>query len=283
MRAHIAHTTIYHYPEDAWDSHNQIRLQPCEDDRQTVLGASLEVISITGNGREERIATSSHRDYYGTVVHQANAEKAHRILQIQAISSVMTQAAPVLEAVNVAALEPSLERWNEFLVSTQRLDLSHDWLGLLGWHRPQAEENLVAYLSDLNRYLFSKFVYSPGSTSVNTPLEEFVRSGNGVCQDYAHAMLAVCRQARLPARYVSGYIDSGADFVGASATHAWVECLIPNVGWVGFDPTNSILASESHVKIGHGRDYDDVPPIRGVRRGGGRETLGVNVSIEAEQ
>jgi transglutaminase-like putative cysteine protease len=283
MRAHIAHTTIYHYPVDAWDSHNQIRLQPCENDRQTVLAASLEVISITGNGHEQRIATSSHQDYYGTMVHQAHANEAHRILQIQAISSVMTQAAPVLEAVNVAALEPSLERWNEFLVSTQRLDLSHDWLNLLGWHKPQAEENLVVYLRDLNRYLFSKFVYSPGSTEVNTPLEDFVRSGNGVCQDYAHAMLAVCRQARLPARYVSGYIDSGADFVGAAATHAWVECLIPNVGWVGFDPTNSILASESHVKIGHGRDYDDVPPIRGVRRGGGRETLGVNVSIEAEQ
>jgi transglutaminase-like putative cysteine protease len=283
MRAQIAHTTVYAYPEDAWDSHNQIRLQPCDDDRQKVLASSLEVGIVTANGLEQRILTSSHLDYYGTTVHQAHALEAHRTLRIQAISSVMTQAAPVLESVAVQALEPFLERWNEFLESTQRVDLAHDWLALLEWYAPQSGYDLVTYLLDLNRHLHSRFIYSPGSTTVSTPLEEFVQSGQGVCQDYTHAMLAVCRRVRLPARYVSGYIDSGADFVGAAATHAWVECLIPGVGWVGFDPTNAILASEAHVKIGHGRDYDDVPPIRGVRRGGGRETLGVNVSVEAEQ
>ena len=283
MRAQIAHTTVYTYPLDAWDSHNQIRLQPCDDDRQKVLASSLEVSIVTANGREERILTSSHLDYYGTTVHQAHALEAHRTLRIQAISSVMTQAAPVLESVSVQSLAPSLERWNEFLESTQRVDLTHDWLALLGWYAPQSGYDLVTYLLDLNRHLHSRFVYSPGSTTVSTPLEEFVQSGHGVCQDYTHAMLAVCRRVRLPARYVSGYIDAGADFVGAAATHAWVECLIPGVGWVGFDPTNAILASEAHVKIGHGRDYDDVPPIRGVRRGGGRETLGVNVSMESEQ
>jgi transglutaminase-like putative cysteine protease len=283
MRAQIAHTTVYTYPEDAWDSHNQIRLQPCEDERQTVLASSLEVSIVTATGLEQRILTSSHLDYYGTTVHQAHALEAHRTLRIQAISSVMTQAAPVLESVSVQSLEPFLERWNEFLESTHRVDLAHDWLALLECYTPQAGYDLVTYLLDLNRHLHSRFVYSPGSTTVSTPLEEFVQSGHGVCQDYAHAMLAVCRRVRLPARYVSGYIDAGADYVGAAATHAWVECLIPGVGWVGFDPTNAILASEAHVKIGHGRDYDDVPPIRGVRRGGGRETLGVNVSVESEQ
>jgi transglutaminase-like putative cysteine protease len=283
MRAQIAHTTVYTYPLDAWDSHNQIRLQPCNDDRQQVLASSLEVLSITAAGLEQRIVTSSHLDYYGTTVHQAHAFEAHRTLRIQAISSVMTQAAPILETVSVQSLEPFLERWNEFLESTQRVDLTHDWLALLSWYAPEAGYDLVQYLNDLNQHLYSRFVYSPGATLVNTPLEEFVLTGRGVCQDYAHAMLAVCRRVRVPARYVSGYIDAGADFVGAAATHAWVECLIPGVGWVGFDPTNCTLAGEAHVKIGHGRDYDDVPPIRGVRRGGGRETLGVNVSMEAEQ
>jgi transglutaminase-like putative cysteine protease len=283
MRAQIAHTTLYQYPQDAWDSHNQIRLQPCEDDRQSVLTSSLEVIAITANGREERIATASHLDYFGTVVYLAHALEAHRTLKIQAISSVNTQAAPILETVSVQALEPFLERWNEFLESTQRVNLTHDWLALLSWYAPEPGYDLVKYLNDLNQHLHSRFVYSPGSTTVNTPLEEFVVTGEGVCQDYTHAMLAVCRRVRLPARYVSGYIDAGADFVGAAATHAWVECLIPGAGWVGFDPTNCTLAGEAHVKIGHGRDYDDVPPIRGVRRGGGRETLGVNVSMEAEQ
>jgi transglutaminase-like putative cysteine protease len=283
MRAQIAHTTVYQYPQDAWDSHNQIRLQPCEDERQSVLAASLEVTVVTAKGREERIATTSHLDYFGTVVHQAHAHEAHRTLRIQAISSVMTQPAPLLSAITVKSLAPFRERWSEFLHSTQRVPLTLDWLHLLAWEAPKPDDDLITYLNDLNRYLHSRFVYSPGSTEVNTALEDFVKTGEGVCQDYAHAMLAVCRSAELPARYVSGYIDSGADYVGAAATHAWVECLIPEVGWVGFDPTNCILAGEAHVKIGHGRDYDDVPPIRGVRRGGGRETLGVNVSVEAEQ
>jgi transglutaminase-like putative cysteine protease len=283
MRAQIAHTTLYQYPEDAWDSHNQIRLHPSDDGRQTVLTASLEVTTITATGREEQIVPSMHHDYYGTLVHQVHANEPHRTMRIRAISNVITLAAPSLGVVAVRALEGSLEHHSEFLDSTQRVNLKQDWLTLLGWHAPNANDDLVTYLMDLNHHLHSRFVYAPGSTKVNTPLEVFAQTGHGVCQDYAHAMLAVCRSARLPARYVSGYIDSGADFVGAAATHAWVECLLPEFGWVGFDPTNQTLAGESHVKIGHGRDYDDVPPIRGVRRGGGRETLGVNVSVEAEQ
>ena len=80
-----------------------------------------------------------------------------------------------------------------------------------------------------------------------------------------------------------GYLYAGADFVGAEATHAWLECLIPGYGWLGFDPTNNVRINESHIKIGHGRDYDDVAPLRGLRRGGGVESIGVEVSVHVQQ
>ena len=274
MRALVRHVTEYRYPEVAWDSFNELRLRPCEDGRQTALAFQLDVVP----GAEIR----EHRDYFGTSVHHVHVPGRHRELRIEARSLVLTHPAPPAPRVAVSALAPHREVLAEFLVASPHVPLNQDWAAAFGWTLPGGRADLVAELDALTAHLYARFRYTPGATGVDTPLENFALSGVGVCQDYAHAMLAVCRQGGLPARYVSGYVYAGADFVGAEATHAWVECFVPRFGWLGLDPTNNARAGEAHVKIGHGRDYADVSPVRGVYRGGGRGVLGVEVQVQAD-
>ncbi len=134
----------------------------------------------------------------------------------------------------------------------------------------------VVYYSFPVNYLFELLEYSPESTDVNTPIEEVLRIRKGVCQDYAHLFLSVCRQNKIPARYVSGYLNQGAGFTGSSQLHAWVEALIPELGWIGFDATNNLVADHHYIKIAHGTDYRDCSPIIGVL-----ETTGTQKSIHS--
>lgn len=127
------------------------------------------------------------------------------------------------------------------------------------------------FLIELNSYIFQLLEYSPESTDINTPIEEILQIRKGVCQDYAHLFLSVCRQNKIPARYVSGYLNQGADFIGSSQLHAWVEALIPELGWVGFDSTNNLLANHHYIKIAHGTDYRDCSPIIGVLESTGKQ------------
>ena len=115
-----------------------------------------------------------------------------------------------------------------------------------------------------------------------SPIEHILETGRGVCQDYAHVMIAIVRSWGVPTRYVSGFVaasDALAGKVKHSATHAWLECLLPGIGWTGFDPTNRVLAGPAHVRVAAGRDYRDVSPTRGVFVGGGHSVLEVDVAI----
>ena len=171
----------------------------------------------------------------------------------------------------------------EFLAPTDRVPLNEDWFAVFDALPLSPGNELVSYLSHLNRYLHGRFDYTPNVTDVNTPITEFAQKNQGVCQDYAHAMLAICRSAEIPARYVSGYVHSNPDgnetMLGAEGSHAWIEVFLPGSGWVGYDPTNGVLVSEAHVKIATGRDYSDLPPVRGLRRGGGKDELEVTVKV----
>jgi transglutaminase-like putative cysteine protease len=138
------------------------------------------------------------------------------------------------------------------------------------------EIQIFEYLLKLNSYLFDLLEYSPESTDVNTSIEEVLSIRKGVCQDFAHLLLSVCRQNKIPARYVSGYLNQGAGFTGSSQLHAWVEALIPELGWVGFDATNNLVADHHYIKIAHGTDYRDCSPIIGVL-----ETTGNQKSIHS--
>jgi transglutaminase-like putative cysteine protease len=139
-------------------------------------------------------------------------------------------------------------------------------------------------LYEINRHLYDAISYAPQTTRVDSPIDEALRSRRGVCQDFAHIMIALVRQLGIPCRYVSGYLYHGLDDHDRSisdATHAWVEAFLPELGWVGFDPTNALIARDRHIRTALGRDYADVPPTRGLFRGRTDSELYVAVQVTA--
>jgi transglutaminase-like putative cysteine protease len=133
---------------------------------------------------------------------------------------------------------------------------------------------------ELSSRIHREFKYKPKSTSIDTPVEEVLKTKQGVCQDFAHLMIGALRSMGLAARYISGYLKSGAELQGADASHAWVAVFIPGTGWVSFDPTNDVTPSEGHLTLAWGRDYGDVTPLKGISLGGGGdETIEVEVRV----
>ncbi len=130
--------------------------------------------------------------------------------------------------------------------------------------------------------LHDNFSYDTKSTRVDSPIDDALASRSGVCQDFTHIMLALMRHVlKMPCRYVSGYLFTREDDRSDDdATHAWVEALLPDLGWVGFDPTNNLIAGERHIRVALGRDYDDVPPTLGIFRGASESELSVSVKVK---
>lgn len=133
-------------------------------------------------------------------------------------------------------------------------------------------KQIFEFLLELNTFIFKLIQYSPESTDVDTQIAEVLKIKKGVCQDFAHLFLSVCRQNNIPARYVSGYLDQGTTYSGSSQLHAWIEALVPELGWIGFDATNNLLVDKHYIKIAHGTDYRDCSPIIGVLDSTGKQT-----------
>ena len=126
------------------------------------------------------------------------------------------------------------------------------------------EQSIFDNLQNLNNYIFTNFTFKQKVTSVTTTLNEFLKRSEGVCQDFTHLFIAIARANNIPARYTSGYLHQGNGYIGDSQMHAWAECYIPEKGWLGFDPTNDLIALENHIKVAHGKDYNDCAPIKGI-------------------
>lgn len=278
MLLRVEHLTRYRYEVPAWDSFNELRLRPADDYRQTLLAFDLETLP--------RSELRSQRDPHGNLMHHFHVAAEHDVLTVSASSLVETYPVPQPVPVSARTLPNLRHRFFTYLAPTERVPLDRDWFGLVGGLRLKPDQDLVGYLGELTAYLQQRFRYTPNATDVDTPLADFVAAGAGVCQDYTHAMLALCRTAGIPARYVSGYVHADPAnehrLVGSEGSHAWVEAFLPGNGWVGFDPTNGRPVEEAHVKIGVGADYDDVPPVWGLRRGGGHGRLEVEVRVRHE-
>ena len=140
----------------------------------------------------------------------------------------------------------------------------------------------LTFLRQLNHDIYEWFDYVPKSTRVDSPIDHAIETGKGVCQDFAHIMIALVRHVRIPCRYVSGYVyprEEKRDRTGDGATHAWIEALVPGYGWVGFDPTSDLLAGSRHIRSAIGRDYADVPPTKGIFKGNAASELAVSVRV----
>ena len=275
MLLSIDHATTYAYDGQAWDSFNEVRLQPADDYRQTLLRFEIDV--------DPDASLRTHRDYYANTVYHFHLPHRHPSMQVRTRSVVSTYAIPTPQSVPGELLPELRHRFFEHLAPTDRVPLNDDWVGIFGSIPIRNGDDVVTWITDLTAHLQRRLVYQSDSTTVDTPLADFASTQVGVCQDFAHAMLAITRSVGIPARYVSGYVHSNPSgneaLIGAEGSHAWVEVYLPGSGWVGFDPTNGCIINEAHVKLAVGRDYDDVPPVRGLRRGSTTESLTVEVAV----
>ena len=301
MRLRVCYTTRYLYPAPVTDSHNEVRLMPTNDEEQTRLQfqiATQPAVPIFN------YALPSGR------VHHFNLRARHQELALTAESLVLTHRRTLFTDADTPELDDAFyarpdvaDRYAEYLAPTPRVPL----LPLTDFLAEQARAGAESaapgdYLRALMEAIHGGFRYLPGATTVDTPLPDMVAARAGVCQDFTHLMLAVCRRRGIPARYVSGYLFTGerpdepprrlaqeasgrrerSGLSGGDATHAWVECLLPNGRWYGFDPTNNLLANDAYIKVHHGRDYDDVTPLRGLYKGAGEAVLEVMVRVVQE-
>ena len=288
MFFHIEHTTEYRYSEPATESFSELRLRPRDSLRQKVSRHSTRV--------EPAVLVESHTDYFGNFVETVSIPFRHPSLVVTSVCDVETKPFnDVLASVQMSVAEArqlhtgQRRELHDFLRPSQIVTFQEGvWKLADEFLSPAApfSESLRA----LNTHLFRTLRYRPGATDAGTTVEQFLKVKEGVCQDFAHLMISVCRAAGIPARYVSGYIETdpvlGPDgepldtaLIGATASHAWLEIFTPQGLWVGFDPTNDCLEGERHVQIGIGRDYADVPPMKGIFQGSNARSLSVQVRV----
>ena len=146
-----------------------------------------------------------------------------------------------------------------------------------------AAGNCLENLQGLNSWVFEHLDYKSGLTEVDTTLDQVLKLQKGVCQDFAHLFIAIARMNQIPARYVSGYLHQGMGFFGDAQMHAWAEAWVPGIGWIGFDPTNNIIAASDHIKVAHGRDYLDCAPLKGIVYGPGSNSTSHSVQVQTQQ
>jgi transglutaminase-like putative cysteine protease len=278
----IRHITRFRYSVPVRESVMELKMQPRSEANQ-----ALRNFQISTNPRAQLYA---YTDHLGNAVYHFNVLREHSELRIEAQSVI-----EISQAAVVPAAADSLE-WQRY----NSLNLTAEHYGLLGpsvFARPSPElarfaasneldkpqGDTLSALKKLNNVIFGAFDYEIGATQVHSPIEQALAVRRGVCQDFAHIMIAIARGWGVPARYVSGYFyhrRQDKDRSGDDATHAWVEAYLPSFGWVGFDPTNNIMAGERHIRAAVGRDYEDVPPTRGTFKGDADSELAVAVTVE---
>jgi transglutaminase-like putative cysteine protease len=282
----IRHFTSYRYNRSVWQSMMEVRMHPRSEGNQRCFVFQLSV--------NPRARIFGYTDSYGNLVHHFDLPSRHSQLTIISDALVNIEAQPsipdFMEYRGWQELEELVEKkdyWDmlmpsHFARSSPELEQLAGEIGVTERKR----RSPLAFLQDIASGVHRSFSYVKKSTAVNSPIEDALRSRQGVCQDFAHIMIALVRNARIPCRYVSGYLyhtTENAHPATDGATHAWVEALLPGLGWVGFDPTINQLASEQHIRTATGRDYADVPPTRGMMKGKAGTQLQVRVRVTPSQ
>jgi len=281
MLLEIRHVTQYHYAEPVRESVMELWMQPAKSG-QRLVSFELDL--------DPAAQVFSYVDAFGNAVHHFDVPQPHDRLNIIARAAVETLAqGPLPEALDIG-------EWDRLRSDFVRGEC-FDFLTPHGFATPS--EALTAFVVErgldvlrrrdpltavrlLNTAIYEAFDYQAGVTNADSPIDMALAAGRGVCQDFAHIMIAICRSWGLPARYVSGYLFTdreAGDRSDPDATHAWVEVFLPSLRWTGFDPTNNMMTGERHITVSVGRDYADVPPSRGVYKGEAESQLAVGVQV----
>ncbi|HEY4354429.1 MAG TPA: transglutaminase family protein [Acidobacteriaceae bacterium] len=277
----IRHLTKFLYKTPVSESIMETRMHPRSDANQRCLTFHLSV--------SPRCRVFSYRDHFANHVHHFDIPGQHGQLVIVAEALVEMQPHdPIPDSLTADSwdeldhLVQEGDFWemllpSEFATPTEALEKLADSLDL------RRKEDPLSVLHKLNEQLYNYFDYKPRSTKADSPIDLALSNRAGVCQDFSHIMTSLVRsRLRIPCRYVSGYLHHGKDFHDRSesaATHAWIEAFLPELGWVGFDPTNHLVAGDRHIRTAIGRDYSDVPPTHGIFRGRSKSELTVAVSV----
>jgi transglutaminase-like putative cysteine protease len=282
MRYRATHTSRYRYDATVSQCQSEVRLTPRGLPWQALIESRIE--ATPGPASVE-----AHKDYFGNDVTTFTILESHERFTIVATSVVDVQRRPVSAAGDVAweAARDELaahERPDTLEAFEYVFDSPFVVAGpeLLAYARPSfpAGRGLLEAVDHLAHRIHAEFKYQPNATNIDTPLLEALKARRGVCQDFSHVMIGALRSLRLSARYVSGYLRSGADYQGSEASHAWVSVYLPGSGWVDVDPTNDLRPSTGHVTLGWGRDYGDVTPVKGIALGGGQQIVEVEVRVD---
>ncbi len=282
----VRHLTKFLYSTPVSESVMETRMHPRSDSNQRCLSFQLSV--------SPRCRVFSYRDHLGNNVQHFNIPGEHAQLVIVAESLIEQQALSFVPHFlapsaweELDALVAEGDYW-EMLLPSEFAAPTPALLELAKKLDVRRRDDPLMLVRELNGRLYDYFSYKPRSTRVDSPIDEAIASREGVCQDFAHTMIALVRTLRIPCRYVSGYLyqrpadlRNGHDRSLPDATHAWVEAFLPHLGWVGFDPTNDALAHERHIRTALGRDYADVPPTHGLYRGRTTSDLYVAVKVDA--
>lgn len=276
----ILHKTRYRYSTLVTENVTEVRMQPRSEGVQRCLNFKLSTSPFA------RIY--NYRDSYGNVVHHFDIPAPHRTTTITAESLVILPPLPSLpEALSVdawAQLDAIVreEDYWDFLNPSHFVSFTPLLLRLAEELSVTRHADPLSLLRMLNERMYTTFGYDLHHTEVDSPIDLALEARKGVCQDFAHIMIALVRSLGIPCRYVSGYLfhrSEDNDRSYQDATHAWVEALLPDLGWVGFDPTNNLIAGNRHIRTAVGRDYADVPPSRGVFKGHAESILEVGVKV----
>ncbi len=276
MTLRVYHLTRFHYKGVVLDSYNDARLCPISDPLQRCASFKLTV--------KPDVPIRTHFDFYQNRVDHFELHKPHETLDVLAESVVETRVDTRGEpgpGAGVEALDdPSIdENYFDFVGDSNFVTLSADvWREAVDVVGGPAKD-LWADAMKIGRHIYTNFQYEPLSTHVHTSASEVLADRRGVCQDFAHVMLGMCRSSGIPARYVSGYFFNDKTGDEVEASHAWVEVFLPHFGWKGFDPTHDRPSDSRYIKLAIGRDYKDIKPISGTLRGKGTERLEVDVKI----
>jgi transglutaminase-like putative cysteine protease len=300
MRYHVRHATRYSYGTDVVHSHQLLHLVPRPAPYQACLEHALTVSPLTYRRRDDT-------DAFGNPVSRIEIDHPHRALEVTTDMEVEVHARPALPVAESMPWERVAARlaygghWparNDLEASRFRYESTY--VRVKRAFTDYAEEcfpdgrPILAGAEALMEKLHDDFRYAPGETAIATPLTEVLAGRRGVCQDFAHIMIACLRSRGLAARYVSGYVrmlerreaaepgtpaEATEALRGGAASHAWISVYSPPFGWVELDPTNDVRVGTDHIAVAWGRDFGDVSPLRGVILGGGSHELSVDVSV----
>jgi transglutaminase-like putative cysteine protease len=270
MKLQIEHETTFTYDAPVREGVGEARLRPRDEGEQRVLSFRLVLDPAT--------PLDAIVDRFGNTIHCYSVLPPHRRLVVTATSVVATSGDPLLRAP-----PPTLLQRRDFLSPSPYVPLTAELLAFAREHAHEGDE-VEATARALMAAIYTTCVYEPGTTDISTAADAVLAGRRGVCQDFAHLMLALCRSLGLPARYVSGYLaDMEQPPDAVLASHAWAEVFLEGHGWLGLDPTHNRAIGPRYARVAIGRDYADAAPVRGVFKGGAKQKLAVRVRIRAPE